>query len=90
MFRDLFGRDDVSAWGKAGWVVLVLVLPIIGSLVYLASQSAEMGERELRRRGATDLRMDAYERSVTGTGSFHGLRDEAADHRAMSGPTRPS
>jgi hypothetical protein len=27
---------------------------------------------------------------VTGTGSYHGLRDEAADHRAMSGPTRPA
>ena len=52
VFRDLFGRDDVSAWGKAGWVLLVLVLPIIGALVYLASQSAEMGERELRRNGA--------------------------------------
>src|SRR3954471_4043421 len=78
VFRDLFGRDDVSTWGKAGWVLLVLVLPIIGSLVYLASQSAEMGERELQRNSATDLRMDAYERSVTGDGQYHGLRDEAA------------
>jgi hypothetical protein len=90
VFRDLFGRDDVSAWGKAGWVLLVLVLPIIGSLVYLAFQSAEMGERDLQRNGATNLRMDAYERSVTGDGQFHGLRDEAAFGRAMGGPVRPS
>jgi hypothetical protein len=71
-------------------VLLVLVLPLIGALVYLAFESAEMGERELRRKGATDLRMDAYERSVTGDGQYHGLRDEAADRRAMSGPVRPS
>jgi len=90
VFRDLFGRDDVSAWGKAGWVLLVLVLPIIGPLVYLASQSARMGERELERDGATDLRMDAYERSVTGDGQFHGLHDEAAGYRARSGPIRPA
>ena len=88
VFRDLFGRDDVSAWGKTAWVLLVLVLPVIGSLVYLASQSARMGERELRRTGATHLRMDAYERSVTGDGQYHGLRDEAARRRAMSGPIR--
>jgi Phospholipase_D-nuclease N-terminal len=90
VFRDLFGRDDVSAWGKTGWVLLVLVLPIIGSLVYLAFQSARMGERELRRTGATHFRMDAYERSVTGDGQYHGLRDEAARGRAMSGPIRPA
>jgi Phospholipase_D-nuclease N-terminal len=90
VFRDLFGRDDVSAWGKTAWTLLVLVLPVIGSLVYLASQSARMGERELRRTGATHLRMDAYERSVTGDGQYHGLRDEAARNRAMSGPIRPA
>jgi hypothetical protein len=90
VFRDLFDRDDVSAWGKAGWVVLVLVLPIIGSLAYLASQSREMGERELRRKGATALRMNAYERSVTGDGHYRGLRDEATFHRDMTGPVRPA
>jgi Phospholipase_D-nuclease N-terminal len=90
VFRDLFGRDDVSAWGKTAWTLLVLVLPVIGSLIYLASQSARMGERELRRTGATHLRMDAYERSVTGDGQYHGLRDEAARNRAMSGPSRPA
>jgi hypothetical protein len=88
VFRDLFGRDDVSAWAKAGWVVLVLLLPVIGALAYLASQSAEMGERELRRTGATTLRMNAYERSVTGDGQYHGLRDEATRHRDMTGPVR--
>jgi Phospholipase_D-nuclease N-terminal len=88
VFRDLFDRDDVSTWGKVGWVVLVLVLPVIGSLVYLASQSREMGERELRRKGATVLRMNAYERSVTGDGHYRGLRDEATLHRDMTGPVR--
>jgi Phospholipase_D-nuclease N-terminal len=90
VFRDLFGRADVSAWGKTGWVLLTLVLPIIGPLIYLVSQSAAMGERELQRDGATDLRMDDYERSVTGDGQFHGLRDEAALGRTMGGPIRPA
>jgi hypothetical protein len=90
VFRDLFGRADVSAWGKAGWVALVLVLPVVGALIYLASQSRAMGERELARRGATDLRMDAYTRSVSGDGSYRGVRDVTDDRRAMSGPIRPA
>jgi hypothetical protein len=69
-------------------VVLVLVLPIVGALAYLASQSREMGERELRRTGATVLRMNDYERSVTGDGQYHGLRDEATRRRDMTGPVR--
>ena len=90
VFRDLFDRDDVSTWGKVGWVVLVLVLPIIGSLIYLASQSREMGERELRRKGVAQLEMDDYTRSVTGDGQYHGLHDEATFRRDMSGPVRPA
>ena len=46
---DLATKAADSAWAKTGWVVLVLFLPIIGALVYLASQSTAMGERALRR-----------------------------------------
>src|SRR3954470_20780091 len=79
VFRDLFGRADVSAWAKAGWVVLVLVLPIIGSLVYLATQSRSLAERELERNSAAVLRQNSYAQSVTGDGQFHGLHDQAAE-----------
>jgi hypothetical protein len=88
VFRDLFDRNDVSAWGKAGWVVLVLVLPIVGALAYLVSQSREMGQRQLRRSGRAVLDMNAYERSVTGDGQWRGLRDEATRRRDMTGPVR--
>ena len=45
VFADLFSRHDVGGWGKAGWVVLVLVLPFIGVLIYLITQGDAMGER---------------------------------------------
>jgi Phospholipase_D-nuclease N-terminal len=88
VFRDLFTDPGLSAWATTGWVVLVLVLPVIGSLVYLATRSTGMGRRELRRNGATHLRMYAYEQSVTGDGQYHGLRDEAALARTMGTPIR--
>ena len=91
----MYGRSSGSAavlaappGAKVGWVVLVLVLPIVGALAYLASQSREMGQRELRRKGPAVLDMNAYERSVTGDGQWHGLRDEATRRRDMTGPVR--
>ena len=32
---DLFRRHDIGGWGKAAWVVFVIVLPYLGVLIYL-------------------------------------------------------
>jgi hypothetical protein len=37
---DIFRRDDLSGGGKAVWLLVVLVLPLIGSLIYLALRPA--------------------------------------------------
>jgi hypothetical protein len=42
---DIFSRVDLSGWGKAGWVVLIIVLPFIGVLIYLIVYSAGIAER---------------------------------------------
>jgi len=34
---DIIRRPDLSGWATAGWVVLIFVLPIIGSLIYFAA-----------------------------------------------------
>ncbi len=31
-------RRDISGWAKAGWIILVVLLPFLGSLIYLISQ----------------------------------------------------
>jgi uncharacterized membrane protein YcjF (UPF0283 family) len=88
VFRDLFGRADIGALGKTLWVLGVVVLPILGSLAYLISQSTAMGERRLARQGATDLRMDAYLNQVSGEGGYRGVRDVSDTAQAWSGPIR--
>jgi hypothetical protein len=90
VFRDLFGRGDIGAWRKTLWVVAVLVFPIVGSLVYLTSQSTAMGKRQLAREGDTDLRMDSYLHSVSGDGGYRGVRDVTRTSQAWSGPIRPA
>jgi uncharacterized membrane protein len=39
LFMDIFGREDLSGWGKAGWVLLLFVLPLLGSLIYIVTRS---------------------------------------------------
>jgi Phospholipase_D-nuclease N-terminal len=56
--RDLFRREDLSGVAKALWVILLVVFPYIGILVYLISQSRGMAERQsqLALQARTDLR----------------------------------
>ncbi len=64
IFTDLFRRKDIGGWGKAGWTVLVLVLPFIGVLAYLISQSSAMAERRMADYNASKTEFDSYVRSV--------------------------
>src|SRR5205823_3144855 len=34
-FIDNFRRTDHSGWAKAGWALLILIVPLIGVLIYL-------------------------------------------------------
>jgi Phospholipase_D-nuclease N-terminal len=34
-FIDNFRRRDHSGWAKAGWALVILILPLLGTLIYL-------------------------------------------------------
>ena len=69
IFGDLFRRDDVSGWGKAAWVVFLIVVPFLGVLAYLISQSKGMAARQARQAQASQAQFDQYVRSVGASGS---------------------
>ncbi|HVY56795.1 MAG TPA: PLDc N-terminal domain-containing protein [Xanthobacteraceae bacterium] len=46
---DLVRRQDISGWGKAIWVVALIVFPYFGVLAYLVFQSGGMAERNSRQ-----------------------------------------
>src|SRR6266511_703429 len=62
---DLYRRPDVSGWGKAGWTVLVLVLPFLGVLLYLGTQGRHLGERRRARELSAQQSFEDYVRSVS-------------------------
>jgi uncharacterized membrane protein YcjF (UPF0283 family) len=69
VFGDLFSRHDIGGWGKAGWIVLVIILPYLGVFIYLIANSHGMGERAQARAQAQQAQMDDYVRSVASSDS---------------------
>ena len=68
VIADLFRRHDISGWGKAAWLVFVIVLPFLGVLIYLIANGDEMGKRDLEQARAAQASMDDYVKSVAGSG----------------------
>ena len=64
VYGDLFTRDDIGGWAKAGWVVFTLLVPFLGVFVYLIAQGRGMAERALARMEQQRVASDAYIRSV--------------------------
>ena len=38
VFADIFRRHDLSGMGKAGWLILIVILPFLGILIYAISR----------------------------------------------------
>jgi hypothetical protein len=63
---DVFRRDDIGGWGKAGWVVFVIVLPFLGVLIYLIVQHDGMRERSEKQLQAQKSAFDQQVREAAG------------------------
>ena len=46
---DLFRRHDTSGWAKAIWVIVLIIFPYLGILIYLITQHRGMAERQSQR-----------------------------------------
>jgi hypothetical protein len=44
IFADIFRRRDLSGGAKAGWILLIFVLPFFGCLIYLAVRPSVSGQ----------------------------------------------
>lgn len=66
VFSDLFRRHDLSGWGKAGWIVFVIVLPYLGVLIYLIAEHQGMADRNMQQARVAQTQFDSYVQSVAG------------------------
>src|SRR5262245_6412640 len=49
IFADLFRRHDISGWIKALWIIFVILVPFLGILIYLITQSHGIAERNVQQ-----------------------------------------
>ena len=52
-------RQRYSGWTTAGWLVLILVLPIVGSVIYWLVRQPTRAETEQQYLAEADLRRGA-------------------------------
>ena len=49
IFGDLVRRHDISGWGKAVWLIGLVVFPVVGIIGYLITQGTGMAERNAQQ-----------------------------------------
>jgi Short C-terminal domain len=77
VFADIFRRNDLSGWGKAGWIVFTIVLPYLGVFIYLITQNDGITKRNLERANAQRTQFDDYVRSAASGGGAAAEIDRA-------------
>lgn len=75
VFIDIF-RNDTSGVAKAFWALFVILLPLLGTLIYLIAEGKGMAERDLAAMTAAEQAQRDYIQSVAGSGG--GTADELA------------
>ncbi len=60
IISDIFRSHDLGGWGKAAWLIFVIILPFLGILVYLIARGGGMQDRDIKQAQAADAAMRSY------------------------------
>jgi hypothetical protein len=85
VFSDVFRRHDIGGFAKTLWVIFVIILPYLGVFVYLIAEHKGMADRNVQAMQAQQDHMDAYVRSVAGSGGGAAAEIEKAKTLLDSG-----
>ncbi|MCF2530190.1 SHOCT domain-containing protein [Yinghuangia soli] len=79
VITDIFRDRDLGGWGKAGWLIFVILLPFLGILVYLIARGRSMGERDVQQAKQSEEAFKAYVRDAAGSSSQSNAAPSAVD-----------
>jgi hypothetical protein len=79
VFADIFRRENLSGWGKAGWLLLIFWLPFLGVLIYMIARpkNTEQDKRMMAEMQAQQARL-AGGSSVDDLAKAQGLLEKGA------------
>jgi len=80
VIMDVFASDDMNGWVKAVWVVLIILLPLFGVLIYLIVRGRSMQERQQQEINAQEQAFRASVKEAAGTSSASELSKLADLH----------
>ena len=65
IFADIFRRNDLSGWAKAGWILLLFVLPFLGALIYVIARPkmTEQDREIMAKQQEQQRRVEGYSAS---------------------------
>ncbi|MEU3465916.1 SHOCT domain-containing protein [Streptomyces sp. NPDC006733] len=78
VIRDIFRDHEMSGWAKAGWLVLTILLPFLGVLVYVIARGGTMGRREIAQAREQQEAFNSYVREAASEGRPASSADELA------------
>jgi hypothetical protein len=81
IFGDLFRDPDTGGGAKALWVVLLIILPFLGILLYLIVRGKGMGARQAAQMQAAQSAFDDRIRSATSSSATPA--DQIAQAKAL-------
>jgi hypothetical protein len=64
VFTDLFRRSDTGGALKVVWIIVIILLPYLGTFIYVITQHNGMVERSARQQKAVQEEFDHYVQSV--------------------------
>jgi Short C-terminal domain/Phospholipase_D-nuclease N-terminal len=67
VLMDVFRSTDLSGWGKAGWTIFVLFLPLIGILIYLIVRGRSMHQRAAQQAAQQEEALRSYVQEAAGS-----------------------
>jgi type VI protein secretion system component VasK len=76
---DIFRSRDLKGWAKAVWLVVILVLPYAGVLVYLIARGTRMHERRVREAQEQEQAVRAFVKdgaASPGSDNGHGTAED--------------
>jgi hypothetical protein len=83
VFADIFRDHTMSGWGKAAWVIFVIIVPFLGVFVYLIARGGSMAERAAEQQKKADEQFKQYVQSAAGSGSTADELARLADLKAQ-------
>ena len=79
---DIFRSHDLGGWSKAGWLLFILILPVLGVFVYVVARGGSMHERDVRVAQAQDQTLRSWVQQGAGSASTADELTKLADLRS--------